>query len=342
VCDNCPSNSNADQSDGDGDGVGDTCDNCPTDANLNQTNSDGDSLGDACDNCPSDDNENQSDVDGDGVGDTCDNCSADSNADQSDVDGDGVGDACDNCSADANADQSDVDKDSIGDACDNCVDDANLDQTDGDSDGVGDVCDNCPSDANADQADIDDDGAGDACDPFINVTIDIKPGSDPNSIKLGDTGSVPVAIFSTAKFDAASVDVLTLQLSSAYVRLVGGRNVLASIEDVNGDGLGDLVVQFDRGLLELTVGTGFGTMTGSTLGGESMNEFATTGDRKRGLFIDEFSKMNNQRTVFKGTQAVSDSRWFVFTPEGAANKAYDIAHNPKIKKLTLHWSRHPV
>ena len=80
----------------------------------------------------------------------------------------------------------------------------------------------------------------------------------------------------------------------------------------------------------------------SKLGGESTNEFATTGDRKRGLFIDEFSKMNNQRTVFRGTQAVSDSRWFVFTPEGASNKAYDIAHNPKFKKLTLHWSRHPV
>ena len=135
--------------------------------------------------------------------------------------------------------------------------------------------DNCPSTANADQADVDDDGAGDACDPFINVTIDIKPGSDPNSIKLGDTGSVPVAIFSTVKFDAATIDASTLQLNSAYVRLVGGRNVLASIEDVNGDGLGDLVVQFDRGLLELTVGEGFGTMTGSTLGAESKSVLGT-------------------------------------------------------------------
>ena len=72
------------------------------------------------------------------------------------------------------------------------------------------------------------------------------------------------------KFDAASIDVSTLQLSSAYVRLVGGRNVLASIEDVNGDGLGDLVVQFDRGLLELTVGEDVAAMTGSTLGGESV------------------------------------------------------------------------
>ena len=147
--------------------------------------------------------------------------------------------------------------------------------SDGDGDGVPDDADNCPEDANADQADIDDDGAGDACDPVINVTIDIKPGSDPNSIKLGDTGGVPVAIFSTAKFDAASIDVSTLQLSSAYVRLVGGRNVLASIEDVNGDRLGDLVVQFDRGLLELTVGEDIGAMTGSTLGAESKSVLGT-------------------------------------------------------------------
>ncbi len=142
--------------------------------------------------------------------------------------------------------------------------------TDTDGDGVDDDADNCPNDANADQADIDDDGAGDACDPFINVTIDIKPGSDPNSIKLGDTGSVPVAIFGTVKFDATNIDVSTLQLNSAYVRLVGGRNVLASIEDVNGDGLGDLVVQFDRGILELSVGEGFGTLIGSTVGAESV------------------------------------------------------------------------
>ena len=141
---------------------------------------------------------------------------------------------------------------------------------DSDGDGVPDDADNCPANANADQADVDDDGIGDACDPAINVTIDIKPGSDPNSIKLGGTGSVPVAIFSTVKFDATNIDVSTLQLNSAYVRLVGGRNVLASIEDVNGDGLGDLVVQFDRGILELTVGDGFGTLIGSTLGAESV------------------------------------------------------------------------
>ncbi len=80
----------------------------------------------------------------------------------------------------------------------------------------------------------------------------------------------------------------------------------------------------------------------STLGGESTNEFAGVADRKRALFIDEFSKMDNQRKIFSGTRDVTDSRIFVFTPEGSANKAYDIAHNPKFKVINLHWSIHPT
>ncbi len=76
--------------------------------------------------------------------------------------------------------------------------------------------------------------------------------------------------------------------------------------------------------------------------GESTNEFAGVADRKRGLFIDEFSKMDNQRKIFSGTRDVTDSRIFVFTPEGSANKAYDIAHNPKFKVINLHWSIHPT
>ena len=85
-----------------------------------------------------------------------------------------------------------------------------------------------------------------------------------------DVAGAHVAILTTETFDATTITVSTLLLDSAYVRLVGGRNVLASIEDVNGDGLGDLVVQFDRGLLELTVGEGVGTMTGSTTGTKSI------------------------------------------------------------------------
>ena len=63
----------------------------------------------------------------------------------------------------------------------------------------------------------------------------------------------------------------TLLLYSASVRLVGGRKVLASIEDVNGDGLPEPVAQSDRGTLNLAVGDGIGTVTGSTLDGQRLH-----------------------------------------------------------------------
>jgi hypothetical protein len=93
--DNCPTTSNAGQSDSDSDGRGDVCDNCVLSANSNQADGDGDGRGDACDNCASVSNPHQGDGDGDGRGSLCDNCPATPNAGQSDSDTDGVGDACD-------------------------------------------------------------------------------------------------------------------------------------------------------------------------------------------------------------------------------------------------------
>ncbi|MEW5797304.1 MAG: PKD domain-containing protein [Candidatus Zixiibacteriota bacterium] len=103
--------------DPDEDAIGSLCDNCPDDANAAQTDTDGDGAGDACDNCPQP-NPGQADRDGDGRGDICDNCWMRYNPSQSDGDGDGVGDACDNCPDHANASQSDIDGDGLGDVCD--------------------------------------------------------------------------------------------------------------------------------------------------------------------------------------------------------------------------------
>lgn len=71
--------------DTDGDGVPDDDDNCPTVSNASQTDGDDDGVGDACDD----------DVDGDGVPNATDNCPTTPNAAQTDTDGDGTGDACD-------------------------------------------------------------------------------------------------------------------------------------------------------------------------------------------------------------------------------------------------------
>lgn len=81
---------------------------------------------------------------------------------------------------------------------------------------------------------------------FSLVSIDIKPGSYPNSINLGSNGNVPVAILSSTTFDATTVVPSTVTLASAPVRLKGKANTpMASFEDVNADGLLDLVVHVD-------------------------------------------------------------------------------------------------
>lgn len=86
----------------------------------------------------------------------------------------------------------------------------------------------------------------------LRVDIDIKPGSFPNSINLGSGGTVPVAIFSTATFDATTVDPTTVTLASAPVKLKGQGTPMASFVDVNADGLLDLVVHVSTDALQIS------------------------------------------------------------------------------------------
>lgn len=85
----------------------------------------------------------------------------------------------------------------------------------------------------------------------LEVAIDIKPGSYPNSINLGSHGAVPVAIFSSPEFDATTVDPATVTLASAPVKLRGRGTPQASEQDVDGDGLTDLVVHVETEALDL-------------------------------------------------------------------------------------------
>jgi hypothetical protein len=103
--------------------------------------------------------------------------------------------------------------------------------------------------------------------PPITVLVDIKPGETPNSIHLGSNGVVPVAILSTPDFDAGTVDPATVTLAGAAVRLRGRGTPMASLEDVNGDGLRDLVLHISTDALQLTSSDVQAVLEGMTFSG---------------------------------------------------------------------------
>lgn len=87
----------------------------------------------------------------------------------------------------------------------------------------------------ADLSDLFEEGCG-----VIEVAVDIKPGSFPNPINPRSKGVVPVAILSTADFDAADIDPASVRFGPAGA----SPDKNGKLKDVNGDGRPDLVLHF--------------------------------------------------------------------------------------------------
>lgn len=98
---------------------------------------------------------------------------------------------------------------------------------------------------------------------IIIVTIDIKPGSFPNSINLKSKGNVPVAILSSPTFDATTVDQSTAVFINASPLSIG-----KTPKDVNGDGLLDVVLHFKTQDLDLQTGDAEACLTGEMYDGQ--------------------------------------------------------------------------
>jgi hypothetical protein len=95
------------------------------------------------------------------------------------------------------------------------------------------------------------------------VVIDIKPGSVPNSINLKSKGVVPVAVMSTDVFDATTIDPTT-------VVFAGASPVHWTFEDVDDNGLKDMLFHFRTQELVLTPDSTEAMLTGGTYDGVSI------------------------------------------------------------------------
>jgi hypothetical protein len=104
------------------------------------------------------------------------------------------------------------------------------------------------------------------CGGKLLVRVDVKPGSSANPIRVGSNGTTPAAILGSADLDVSRIDPATVTLAGAPVASSGGRPQV-SIEDVNGDGVPDLVVHVPTAAMQLPPGTTTVALEATTVDG---------------------------------------------------------------------------
>jgi hypothetical protein len=104
--------------------------------------------------------------------------------------------------------------------------------------------------------------APDAPPPVIIVTIDVKSGINPRN-----KGVIPVVIFTTPTFDAATVDPLSVQFGPGNATEAHGKGHL---EDADGDGDVDLVLHFRTQDAQIPCGATSASLTGQTFSAQAI------------------------------------------------------------------------
>lgn len=106
----------------------------------------------------------------------------------------------------------------------------------------------------------------------LPVEIDIKPGSDPNSVNPRSNGVIPVALLSTSRASGEEVNVDARQVDSSTMVFGPKRApmVHAGFQDVDADGDLDLVMQFQTEQTGIACGDTKAALTGQTVTGQAI------------------------------------------------------------------------
>lgn len=102
--------------------------------------------------------------------------------------------------------------------------------------------------------------------PLLTVAVDIKPGRSPNSINLKRAETIPVAILTTATFNASTADPTMVLFGATGVE---ASPIRSSLKDVDGDGDADLLFRFNTRDTGIACGDVSAVLTGETLDGQA-------------------------------------------------------------------------
>ncbi len=79
----------------------------------------------------------------------------------------------------------------------------------------------------------------------------------------------------------------------------------------------------------------------NALTGESTNPQFSRSGRYSAIILDEFAYVERSYSIWQAAADSSPVRFPISTPHGKGNKFGELAHDPNVKKLTLHWRLHP-
>lgn len=107
-------------------------------------------------------------------------------------------------------------------------------------------------------------------DPVLQLEVDLKPGSDRNPVNPGANGVIPVAFL-------GSLDLAIEELDAETIRMGAGDAVsrTSSREDVDADGLDDLILHFPTRETGIVCGDDLVTFSGATVSGDHVSALAT-------------------------------------------------------------------